>query len=96
MDEQPVLRYAAGSIRPWAGSNSQLSPETRAEEARTIITGFLELPQVIQSRGVFNLNTIRTNWQRKLLHDWFIKVIGNHMCSNFRWPDRIQFEYYSG
>jgi hypothetical protein len=42
------------------------------------------------------LNTIRTIWHRKLLHEWFIKVIVKPMCSNFGWPDRIQFEYYTG
>ena len=50
----------------------------------------------ISSRRVFNLNTIRTSWQRKSLHKRFIKVMIKPMCGNFPWPDRIQFEHYTG
>ena len=35
------------------------------------------------------MNTIRTNWQRKSLHNWFIKVIVKPMCSNFRWSQIV-------
>jgi len=35
------------------------------------------------NRGEY-VDTIRTTWQRKLLHNWLIKVIVKPMCSNFR------------
>ena len=43
----------------------------------------------LSSRRVFNLNTIRTIWQRKLLHTGFTEVIVKPMCSNFRWPGLV-------
>ena len=52
----------------------------------------IESGSQISSRRVFNLNTIRTIWQGKLLHKWFIKLKVKPMCSIFCWPDRIQFE----
>ena len=84
-------RLRKGKVFAYAGRNQNLK-DLKVERS----FGRSTSRPWISSRRVFNLNTIRTIRQRKLLHNAFTKLIVKPMCSNFHLLGRIQVEYYTG
>ena len=79
--------------------------QAKVLEKCQVVTSSLESGQarleMIARRGNLIAGSIQFEYDpgelaKRITTKLVIKMIVKPMCSNFRWPDRIQFEYYSG